>query len=194
MADTSLADGPYTVEPNRWYKAYPYGFAFSDSKAMPGSAASEIFWLPIAPNNINVTTHFATNIVTTLYGIIEEHSEVRYYDITISGNTGIAPKNVLPTTATSVVKKDLQNLYPPNPLDPTKPSTGRAFFKPQSGLIGSLGGFLPEVTNTINAAANLVKSATTNADNINETGISPTQSGYYAFHNFYKFNNINNFK
>jgi hypothetical protein len=186
-SNSGLENDIYNVEPNRWYKAYPYGFAFSGAKTKQGDAVEEIFLLPIAPNNINTTTHFATNIVTTLYGIIEEHSEVRYYDITISGNTGIAPKNVLPTTSTLSVKKDPFNQPPPNEVDKTKPSVGRISFKPQSGLVGSLGGFLPEVTNTINAAANLVKSVTTNADSINETGITPTQSGYYAFHNFYKF-------
>lgn len=183
----TIDKGPYTVEANRWYKAYPYGFSFYDSKSQKKDSPTEIFWLPIAPNNINVTTHFATNIVTTLYGIIEEHSEVRYYDITISGNTGIAPKNVLPNTATSVTKKDKGNPQPSNLIDPTKFSTGRASFQPESGLASSLQGFLPEVSNTLSAAANLVKSMTTDANNNNKTGIAPTQSGYYAFHNFYLF-------
>jgi hypothetical protein len=182
-------DEPYKIEPNRWYKSYPYGFAFWSSLAKPGDPATETFWLPISPRDINVTTHYATNVITTLYGIIEEHSEVRYYDIVIQGNTGIAPKYTVPFykgpadggpgSAGKVPGAGL-----PDPSAPGAPSQGRASFPPQGGI--SLGGFLPEVTNTINAAANLVK-AIAGGPGANETGIKPEQSGYYAFHNFYKF-------
>ena len=188
---------PYCIEPNHWYQAYPYGFAYRGESSQEQDSATETFWLPIAPNNINVTTHFATNIVTTLYGIIEEHSEVRYYDITISGNTGIAPKysnsftgggelaatdsgDGIGTMATFVKEgSPLPNAHKGAAL------TGREFFKPE-GLV-DFGGFLPEVANTINAAANLVKSIANGGEDSNETGITPTQSGYYAFHNFYRF-------
>jgi hypothetical protein len=159
------SDGPYRVDAGNWYKSYPYGFQFFSSKAKDNDSPTETFWLPISPRDINVTTHYATNIITTLYGTIEEHSEVRYYDIVIQGNTGIAPKY-----ATSFKGSNGTQLG------------GRDFFPSQGGL----GGFLPEITNTISAAANLVK-AISGGPGSNETGIKPEQSGYYAFHNFYKF-------
>jgi hypothetical protein len=182
-------DTTYVVDPTRWYKSYPYGFAFSSFDVKRGGQASETFWLPIAPNNINVTTHYATNIITTLYGIVEEHSEVRYYDIVISGNTGIAPKYTVgfktvpgSVDGTAIPKPGIAL---PNPNNPGSPSIGRSSFG--SANKAALGGFLPEVANTFAAAANLVKSIKTGGEVVNETGIKPEQSGYYAFHNFYKF-------
>jgi hypothetical protein len=162
--DTS--NGPYSVDASNWYKSYPYGFQFFSSEAKEADGPSETFWLPISPKDINVTTHYATNIITTLYGVIEEHSEVRYYDIVMQGNTGIAPK------------------YTTSFKETPTASDGRDNFSPQGGI--NLGGFLPEITNTVNAATNLVK-AISGGPGANETGIAPEQSGYYAFHNFYKF-------
>jgi hypothetical protein len=182
-------DEPYKIQAERWYQSYPYGFAFFSVLAKPGDPATETFWLPIAPNNISISTHYATNIITTLYGVIEEHSEVRYYDITIQGNTGIAPKYTVPfykgpADGGPGAAGKVPGAGLPDPSNPGSPSTGRSSFPPAGGL--NLGGFLPEVTNTISAAANLVKSMTGGSIN-NPTGIRPEQSGYYAFHNFYKF-------
>lgn len=187
--NNNAGDLPYNVDPSRWYKSYPYGFSFFNAESKKSDPATETFWLPIAPNNINVTTHYATNIVTTLYGIIEEHSEIRYYDIVIQGNTGIAPKYTVPfalgdkTVGTGTAKIDAFSGLP-DPSAPGSPSTGRTSFKPAGGV--DFKGFLPEITNTINAAANLAKSISGGTVE-NPTGIQVQQSGYYAFHNFYKF-------
>jgi hypothetical protein len=70
-----------------WYQALPYGF-----KNVRRDGSVRIMFLPISPSNIQVVTHYATNIVPTLYGTVEEHSEQRYFDITISGTTGFSPR------------------------------------------------------------------------------------------------------
>lgn len=179
-------DGPYKTDPSRWYKSYPYGFSFWEKKSL-GLVATQTFWLPIAPNNINITTHFATNIITTLYGVVEEHSEVRYYDITISGNTGIAPRYTTPfnasLTETPPAAKAMPGVPFANPLSPGSPSVGRSSFG--SSNTSALSGFLPEVTNALSSGINLINEIAGGTQN--ETGIRPEQSGYYAFHNFYKF-------
>jgi len=176
-------DGPYKTEPTRWYQSYPYGFSFWN-KQSTGQIATQTFWLPIAPNNINITTHFATNVITTLYGIVEEHSEVRYYDITISGNTGIAPRYTVPFNGAAPGGQAKAAIPSGNKANPASPSTGRSSFGSSDGA-GLLSGFLPEVTNTVGAAINLINEIAGGSQN--ETGITPEQSGYYAFHNFYKF-------
>ncbi len=183
-------DSFYAVEPTNWYKTLPYGFAFSDRKSKDdggGRSNSTIFYLPISPNNINVTTHFATNIVTTLYGVVEEHSEVRYYDIVISGTTGFAPQynkeqNSSGADGSRADKKQPSSAETANFINPL----GRTSFQNDSI---DLGGFLPEVTNIISQANNL---RTEIGDFLgggpkNYTGISPYQNGYVAFHNFYRF-------
>jgi hypothetical protein len=84
-------DKIYKVESQNWYSAKPYGF-----KMNTRDGATFTMFLPISPSNLNISTNFATNLIPTLYGTIEEHSEVRYYDITIEGTTGMAPKFVEP--------------------------------------------------------------------------------------------------
>jgi hypothetical protein len=164
---------PYAVEPTNWYKSLPYGFAFWDISATASDKAKSTMYLPISPNNLSITTSFATNVITTLYGVIEEHSEVRYYDITISGTTGFAPRFVAPFGSGT-------------PLSASQ-STGRSAFS--AGGVPDLGGFLPEVTNTINQVLDVVNDIqdTLNGGPSNPTGIDPTKSGYVAFHNLYKF-------
>lgn len=160
---------PYEVESTNWYKSLPYGFTFYDINSREDETPRSTMYLPIAPNNISVKTNYATNIVTTLYGIVEEHSEVRYYDIVIQGTTGFAPRFVKPFDATN-----------------SEHSSGRKSFV--GGGI-DLGGFLPEVTNVINQAMDIGNdiSNTINGGPTNTTGISPQNSGYVAFHNLYKF-------
>jgi hypothetical protein len=167
------APEPYTVEPTNWYKSLPYGFAFWDISKNLGDPQKSTMYLPISPNNLSITTSFATNVITTLYGIIEEHSEVRYYDIAISGTTGFAPRFV----AAFENGSSLSSVQ----------SSGRSAFK-QSG-VPDLGGFLPEVTNTINQVLDVANDIgnTLNGGPSNPTGIDPTKSGYVAFHNLYKF-------
>ena len=161
----------YTVTPENWYKPLPYGFSFFDRSATRKSTS--IFYLPILPSNINVTTHFATNIVTTLFGVVEEHSEIRYYDIEIAGTTGIAPKYIEAKQQGVAADKVT--------------SDGRTI-ESNPGI--DLGGFLPEVTNTINQVKNLasdIGNAVSGGGAAAGTGVNVNKTGYMAFHNFYRF-------
>lgn len=164
---SSLTD-PYLTTDTNWFKSKPYGFAFYSTDSS-GEVATSTMYLPISPNNLTISTHYATNVITTLYGIVEEHSEIRYYDISIDGTTGIAPRYVREKSSDNAEYR----------------SSGRSQFDP--GI--SLGGFLPEVTNTINQIANTVGSITNTLTGSggNATGVAPHQSGYAAFHSLYKF-------
>lgn len=170
ISETNDVDGIYTVEPTNWYKSLPYGFSFFDRKET--SKSTSIFYLPILPSNINIVTHFATNVVTTLFGVVEEHSEVRYYDIEISGSTGIAPRWI-------DAKKQGNK---PNSIM----SDGR-ISESNSGI--DLGGFLPEVANTINQVKDVISDigGTLNDNSSMGTGVDVNKTGYMAFHNFYRF-------
>ena len=161
---------PYDIEPTNWYKSLPYGFSFYNIDASDADSPTTRLYLPISPNNLTVVTHYATNIITTLYGIVEEHSEIRYYDITIQGTTGFAPRFVEPFGA-----------------DKNEHSNGRSSFS--NGGITDLGGFLPEVTNMIGQALDTASDVMNivNGGPKNPTGITPNQSGYVAFHNLYRF-------
>ena len=168
------SDGPYTVNTENWYKSFPYEFAYWDSEA--SKVPTESFYLPIAPNNLQITTHYATNVITTLYGVVEEHSEVRYYDIIISGNTGIAPKYV--NAFKTAMGKDSNPIT--NKIDPnSRKSGGRDYFRALSGILGGLSGVAGAVLGQVSGILNTFTTQ--------ETGISKNQSGYLAFHNFYKF-------
>lgn len=142
-----------------WYKQLPYGFRFRGMD----------FYLPIAPSNLNITTHFATNVISTMYGTVEEHSEQRYYDITISGTTGMSPR-----------------YYKAVGQESTVPSVvGRAGFPIKSKIGGNLGGFFKRTQALVQNSLNQVSDLLGESDP--STGIDLQRTGYAAFHNFYKF-------
>jgi hypothetical protein len=185
LTNTQTFQYSYNTWDDQWYKAYPYslGAMFQPDpiqKIVLGGFVEVN--LPITPNNLTITTHLATNVVATLYGIVEEHSDVKFYDITIQGNTGIAPTNFM-----GARYGDKYVLMTPPDLN----TVGRQSFK---NFNLDLGGFLPEVTNTINQAVkkfnaikNTVSSLFGGDPDGNETGVDNGVSGYKAFHNIYNF-------
>lgn len=151
----------YKVIESNWFKAKPYGFRMTMR-----NGGEFVFFLPIAPSNLTISTSFATNVVSTLYGTIEEHSPVRYYDIVIEGTTGMVPQ---------FVKIDQKN-----------PLRGRSSFPVNQGLTNIAGGFfaktlaiVDKIKNTASELINGIPKA--------QTGVYTDQTGYLAFHNLYRF-------
>ena len=166
MADYNRFYKP--IETN-WYKQAPYTFMFTD-----GTGKSDYFKLPISPSNISIVTHFATNVIATMYGTIEEHSEQRYFDITISGTTGIGPASYGPTGKLEAAKAvELK---------------GRAGWNVAKEVVG--GGDNPFARRTrdlINKALDQANDAASDVNGAITSGIKDSQTGYMAFHNFYRF-------
>lgn len=149
-----------------WYKQKPYSFEFGDA----GKTRS--FYLPISPSNLSITTHFATNIISTMYGTVEEHSEQRYFDINIAGTTGMSPRYYKEISDQVSDSNDTKAL-------------GRAGVPIKSKIGGGLSGFFKRtaslVENTLNQVSDLL------GEDKATTGIDLRRTGYVAFHNFYKF-------
>lgn len=160
-------DNLYSVIKANWYTALPYGFTFNPRPGGPFSNPITMF-LPISPSNLSIQTQFATNIITTLYGTVEEHSEVRYWDITISGTTGYSPKYV----------------YPVGSMVQATPGTGRSSFS-IAGTV-PLGGFLSKTLAMFSQITNTATSLLGSAPAV-KTGMYIDQSGYLAFHNLSRF-------
>lgn len=153
----------------KWYTARPYGFRFVDSEGNP-----TVMYLPILPQNLQIATQFATRLTNTLYGVVEQHSEVKYYDISIQGTTGMVPQYS--------DNEDGKSNGPPG-----SPHPGRQQFSNNSdSLVGSIGGALPQVTNVINQIANKAQQIVGGGE-VNYSGVSIDNNGYVAFHNFYRF-------
>jgi len=160
----------YGSEPTNWYQAKPYGFIMNtrDNKQF-------VFFLPISPSNLNISTSFATNVIPTLYGTVEEHSDVRYFDISIEGTTGMAPRYILPSQISKggdVGAADKARSQ----------GRGRVSIVPAA----SLGGFASQTMAIFNQIAGKA------ADLVNGSpkplaGFAADKSGYSAFHNFYRF-------
>lgn len=151
----------YDVIQSNWFTAKPYGF-----RATFRGGAQFTMFLPINPSNLTISTGFATNLIPTLYGTVEEHSPIRYYDITIEGTTGMAPKFIEP----------LQ----------TKPNVGRASFPVSQGLANIAGGFFTKTLSLIDQVANKASELINGVPKPN-TGVFIDQTGYLAFHNLYRF-------
>lgn len=148
-----------------WYKSLPYAFL-----ATIGNER-RMFYLPISPQNLNITTHFATNVIATLHSTVEEHSDVRYYDITIQGTTGFAPK----------FYKEVDTVG----FNINGQSSGRESYG--GSILSDLnaGGFMKKsiaLAQSIgNTASDLFNQRT------HESGVFTDNNGYVAFHNFYRF-------
>ena len=170
MAITNDMEKIYKTNPDtgqtsfrhNWYKQKPYAIVFTGRGKGP-----ETFYLPISPSNLSITTHWATNIISTMYGTVEEHSEQRYYDISIVGTTGMSPRYYKPI--------GFQKL----------PNDGRVGF-PVKGLIpGGLGGFAKRTQALAEAA--IGQASELFGDDRPTTGMDLDSTGYVAFHNLYKF-------
>lgn len=162
-------DTIYNAKPENWYTAQPYGF-----KATNRNGDQTVMFLPINPSNITVQTNFATNVIPTLYGTVEEHSDVRYFDISISGTTGFAPKFTTPIEASKTNQSDTQSQ-----------STGRTSFSISSDL--KLEGFFSKTLGIFNKTMQKVKAVSEKNKGQTTVGIARTNSGYMAFHNLYRF-------
>ena len=151
-----------------WHKQKPYAFEFGS----PLDSSLRTFYLPISPSNLNITTHFATNVISTMYGTVEEHSEQRYYDIIISGTTGMSPRYY------KEIGDQMEDAI-------STKAIGRAGTPIKSRVGGPLGGFMKRtqalVENALNQANDLL------GDDNSSTGIDLQRTGYAAFHNLYKF-------
>ena len=170
---------------SNWYKALPYCF-----KVTTKDGESFSFYLPINPMNIVITTHFATNIIATAYGTVEEHSEQRYFDIIISGTTGLAPKNI-------GIIHDTNSLFLSSLL---KVATTSVPFLKMSNIPDGQPGRLSETLFQVNTGGffNRTKQLALNAakkamsvlpfgSSEYDSGVLDKHSGYVAFHNFYRF-------
>lgn len=170
----------YTTVHNNWFVARPYGFriTFSDNK-------SYVCFLPISPSNLNITTHFATNIIPTLYGTVEEHSDVRYFDIAIEGTTGMAPKYVgifKEQVGPPMPGQDATSEIATNIID--KLNLGRQSFSITKSI--PLGGFFSKSIGALSSIKNSALDIIDGTQKTNESGIAIEQSGYTAFHTLYK--------
>lgn len=170
-AEEAFAFQPYNTPASNWYKALPYGFKFTTRYGK-----SYMFYLPINPENIRITTHWGTNVVPTLYGTIEEHTEQRYFDIILSGTTGFAPRHVASFEAGGASEKTPGRLSYAN-------DTSGVGIDP-----GAAGGFFQKTIGAINQTLETVNSMAENFKGVQvQSGINPNTSGYLAFHNFYRF-------
>jgi hypothetical protein len=170
----TLRDGKNIVDKSQtegdqdkgWYKSWPYAFVANINDKQ------KVFYLPISPQNLNITTNFATNIIATLHSTVEEHSEVRYYDIVIQGTTGFVP----------LYNKES------NFSSPMNLKTSINSRKNYGGSIiqsDAAGGFMRRTMALAQAAANSASDLL--IPRVHEAGVFTDNNGYVAFHNLYRF-------
>lgn len=165
----ALGEGTYTLESQNWYTAKPYGF-----KVSLRDGRNVVMFLPINPSNLTISTNFATNMVTTLYGTVEEHSDIRYFDISIEGTTSMAPRFVAPFIG--------QNVSPGNAYNEVRKS-GRSSVAVANSL--SAGGFFAKTLGLANQIKNKAADILDGGPKA-QSGLNQENSGYVAFHNLYR--------
>jgi hypothetical protein len=178
--DLTDGSGVYTPQLTSWYSAKPYGFRMNTRYG-----SQFVMFLPISPSNLSITTNFATNVVPTLYGTVEEHSDVRYYDIVIEGTTGMTPDFVQPLNTTN--NPGLSGTNSDAVAYESLKQPGRAKFPIASSA--ALGGFF---SNTLGQISNILNQVNKITDTFSKqaepnTAVYTDQTGYLAFHNLYRF-------
>ena len=184
---------PYALESGNWYKTLPYGFriwvpatshtpaidpsklgavaafhsAGSSFSSSSSSNAQELFFFfPVNPESVSVNTPYAVQVTPTLGGIVEEHSGAVFYNITVSGTTGVLPSLDFSTGV-------------PQSSDSLRTSAS------SDGLIppGIAGGFGASTINAINSAVSKITGVGSRLvdGNVNDN------TGYTSFHVLYKF-------
>lgn len=178
VSNRPAKSGDYDPQNKNWFKALPYGF-----KRIDRDGIARTMFLPINPSNIQITTHYATNIIPTLYGTVEEHSEVRYFDIVISGTTGISPR--YPDEFAGNKKNNIEEVkkdqYRRQSFPVHSPVLGGFFGR----TIGTVNSVINKTTDTIEGVKSLFGKNKTTAST--DTGVFIDSSGYAAFHNLYRF-------
>lgn len=80
-----VEDGPfYSVSAEDWYKTFPYRFRIE----VDGEAT--YYSLPIPPESLSYQMVTASQLIPTLGGVVEETSPTVFWQINLSGTTGIA--------------------------------------------------------------------------------------------------------
>lgn len=166
--DSIYSNADYIPILSNWFTAKPYGFRFT-----PRIGEEKVMFLPIGPSNLTITTHFATTIIPTIYGTVEEHSPVRYFDIVIEGTTGMGPKYTVPMLSSET----------PNLINGTQQS-GRSSFSVHTSLSTAAAGFFAK---TLNTADKVVSGVSDQIGKSAKSGLFLDQTGYIAFHNLYRF-------
>jgi len=93
-----------TVSPFNWNKSFPYQLIVVEASRVDSkngknkpttgytpSLEFATFTLPIAPQEMNISTPSAVHLSATLGGVIEEHNAAPFRTITMSGTTGVTP-------------------------------------------------------------------------------------------------------
>jgi hypothetical protein len=171
-----LGTKTYEVNPANWFSSKPYGF-----RVYKRNGKKFTMFLPINPSNINIVTNFATNVIPTLYGTVEEHSDIRYYDITIEGTTGMAPKFVSPINSDDADVAYQALKQPGRAQYPIRANIAGGFF---SNTIGQVTNILNQAQKAIGGVSQLFGGT---GPKPLETALYTDQTGYMAFHNLYRF-------
>lgn len=92
---------------SRWNQTFPYAFYIVEEFSMSGNVGyniieSAVIQLPINPSELSIGTDFANSLHATLgESPVEQFSVTQFRDISLSGNTGIAPfKKISPAPRT----------------------------------------------------------------------------------------------
>jgi hypothetical protein len=178
------SDDFYTIRQQLWYQTKPYAFeAIIDG-------LKKRFYLPINPQNLTITTHYATTTMATLGSTIEQHAHQRYFDISIAGTTGIAPNNI-PVNLTSkdaniagALNTENTDIDVNENFNATNRKSYDLNYFPQINA-AILGGFLSSIynktSNIVNRAADIGRTYKF------QSGVGDNVSGYATFHNLYRF-------
>jgi len=100
VTDADSRGGWWSINPENWYKVFPYQFVIMEAAAsdsgIPGVSTStspqefSLYTLPIPPQALTVKMVPASQVTATMGGVVEETAANVFWDIVLAGTTGTA--------------------------------------------------------------------------------------------------------
>jgi len=163
---------PYNIRNENWFKSIPYALRIVNLPGQGGIVGPVQekpmhFFFPVNPESVSINTPYAVVVTPTLGGIVQEHSGAVFYNITLSGTTGVIPELDYTTGIPRAADTELR----PTVSDGNLINSGAA------------GGFGQNTINLINSAV----SAITGTSSKMVDSSRNRKSGYTEYHVLYKF-------
>lgn len=83
----TLTNYAFSLKPEDWYKVFPYEFVVEDIE----EGEKYIYALPIPPESLTLSMVSTSNLTPTIGGVVEETSETVFWQVNLTGTTGISP-------------------------------------------------------------------------------------------------------
>lgn len=153
------------ITQERWSQYFPYQLAVLEVRKDGGYSIykNTVFTLPISPEDLQVSTPFASNLSATLNGVVRQSGGAPFRSINCSGTFGVLLNR------------------------PTGEHLGERWTNQLGDLGGIVGGTIGAASRTVTAAQSIVKPPEFTPNILQDDDVDLKGTGYYQFRQLQRF-------